>query len=120
MLIGLVIAVSNLDEVVRVIRASANAAAAREQLLARDWDATEVRPYLELVEAGDYAADVATIRLTDAQVKAILDLRLSKLTALGREEIGEELEELAVAITGLLEILADRVKLYAVLRAEIE
>ena len=119
-LIGLVIAVSNLDEVVRVIRASANAAAARVQLLARDWDATEVRPYLELVEAGDYAANVATIRLTDAQVKAILDLRLSKLTALGREEIGEELEELAVAITGLLEILADRVKLYAVLRAEIE
>ncbi|KAB7648729.1 DNA gyrase subunit A [Polymorphobacter fuscus] len=119
-LIGLVIAVSNLDEVVRVIRASANAAAAREQLLARDWDATEVRPYLELVEAGDYAADAATIRLTDAQVKAILDLRLSKLTALGREEIGEELQELAVAITGLLEILADRVKLYAVLRAEIE
>jgi DNA gyrase subunit A len=119
-LIGLVIAVSNLDEVVRTIRASANAAAAREQLLARDWDAAEVRPYLELVESGDYAADAVTIRLSDAQVKAILDLRLSKLTALGREEIGEELQGLAVAIAGLLEILADRVKLYAVLRAEIE
>ena len=119
-LIGLVIAVANLDEVVRVIRASANTAAARESLLARDWDASEVRPYLDLVEAGDYAADVTTIRLSDAQVKAILDLRLAKLTALGREEIGAELAELAGAITGLLEILADRGKLYAVLRAEIE
>ncbi len=120
LLIGLVIAVSNLDEVVRVIRGSASPAAARETLLARDWDAAEVRPYLALVEAGDYAEDAATIRLTDAQVKAILDLRLSKLTALGREEIGAELQELADAITGLLEILGDRVKLYAVLRAEIE
>ncbi len=119
-LIGLVIAVANLDEVVRTIRASASPAAARETLLARDWDAAEVLPYLALVEAGDYAPDAATIRLSDAQVRAILELRLSKLTALGRDEIGGELQELAGAITGLLEILADRVKLYAVLRAEVE
>ena len=120
LLIGLVIAVSNLDEVVRIIRGSASPAEAREALLARDWDAAEVRPYLELVEAGEYAADAPTIRLTDAQVRAILELRLSKLTALGREEIGDELKELAGTITGLLEILGDRVKLYTVLRAEIE
>ena len=119
-LIGLVIAVANLDEVVRIIRAAASPAAAREELLARDWDAAEVRPYLELVEAGEFAPDAATIRLSDAQVKAILDLRLSKLTALGREEIGDELRELAGTIGELLEILANRVKLYAVLRAEIQ
>ncbi len=120
LLIGLVIAVSNLDEVVRIIRGSASPAEARESLLSRGWNAAEVLPYLALVEAGEYAADAATIRLTDAQVRAILELRLSKLTALGREEIGDELKELAVAIAGLLEILGDRVKLYAVLRAEIE
>jgi DNA gyrase subunit A len=119
-LIGLVIAVANLDEVVRTIRASASPAAARETLLARDWDAAEVLPYLALVEAGDYAPDAATIRLSDAQVRAILELRLSKLTALGRDEIGGELQELAGAITGLLAILGDRVMLYAVLRAEVE
>ena len=119
-LIGLVIAVANLDEVVRTIRGSASPADARETLMARDWDAAEVRPYLDLVEAGEFAADAATIRLSEIQVRAILELRLAKLTALGREEIGDELKELAGAITGLLEILGDRVKLYAVLRAEIE
>ena len=119
-LIGLVIAVTNLDEVVRTIRASASPADARETLMARDWAAAEVRPYLELVEAGEFPEGVATIRLSEIQVRAILELRLAKLTALGREEIGDELQELAGAITGLLDILSDRVKLYAVLRAEIE
>ncbi|MFZ4689430.1 MAG: DNA gyrase subunit A [Polymorphobacter sp.] len=119
-LIGLVIAVTNLDEVVRTIRAAASPVEARETLMARDWDAAAVRPYLELVEAGEFAPDAATIRLTEIQVRAILELRLAKLTALGREEIGDELQELAGTITGLLEILGDRAKLYAVLRAEIE
>ena len=119
-LLGLVIAVSNLDEVVRTIRASASPAEARETLLARDWDAAEVRPFLALVEAGEVDVDAPTIRLSDIQVKAILDLRLAKLTALGRDEIGDELRELAASITELLEILGDRVKLYVVLRAEIE
>jgi DNA gyrase subunit A len=119
-LIGLVIAVTNLDEVVRTIRASASPADARETLMARDWAAAEVRPYLELVEAGEFPEGVATIRLSEIQVRAILELRLAKLTALGREEIGDELQELAGTITGLLDILSDRAKLYAVLRAEIE
>ncbi len=120
LLIGLVIAVSNLDEVVRIIRGSASPADAREQLMARDWDAADIRPYLALVEAGEVSVDAETIRLSEAQVRAILELRLSKLTALGREEIGDELKELAGVITALLEILGDRVKLFAVLRAEIE
>ncbi|WP_310495908.1 DNA gyrase subunit A [Sandarakinorhabdus sp.] len=120
LLIGLVIAVANLDEVVRTIRAAASPAAARDTLMARDWDADEIRPYLALVEAGSVDADAATIRLSEAQVRAILELRLAKLTALGRDEIGSELAELAGSIAGLLEILGDRVMLYAVLRAEIE
>lgn len=119
LLIGLVIAVANLDEVVRIIRASASPADARETLMARDWDAADIRPYLELVEAGTVVTDVARIRLTEAQVRAILDLRLQKLTALGREEIGAELRELAASIADLLDILTDRARLRCVLRAEV-
>jgi DNA gyrase subunit A len=120
LLIGLVIAVANLDEVVRVIRASASPAEARETLMARDWDAAEIRPYLALVEAGTVDVDAATIRLSEAQVRAILDLRLQKLTALGRDEIGNELKELADSIADLLDILTSRVRLRAVLRAELD
>jgi DNA gyrase subunit A len=120
LLIGLVIAVANLDEVVRIIRGSASPAEAREALMARDWDAGEIRPYLALVEAGTVNVDAATIRLTELQVRAILDLRLQKLTALGRDEIGTELQELASVIADLLDILTDRARLRAVLRAELD
>ncbi|WP_439532418.1 DNA gyrase subunit A [Polymorphobacter sp.] len=119
LLIGLVIAVSNLDEVVATIRRSPTPAAAREALLARDWDAAEIRPYLELVEADANAGDAVTIRLSDAQVRAILELRLAKLTALGREEIGDELKTLAATIADLLDILGDRARLYSVMREEL-
>ncbi|WP_164155988.1 DNA gyrase subunit A [Sandarakinorhabdus rubra] len=120
LLIGLVIAVSNLDEVVRIIRASASPAEARETLMARDWEAAEIRPYLALVEAGTVDVDSPTIRLSEAQVRAILDLRLQKLTALGRDEIGSELRELADSIADLLDILTSRVRLRTVLRAELD
>ncbi|WP_439545200.1 DNA gyrase subunit A [Sandarakinorhabdus sp.] len=120
LLIGLVIAVANLDEVVRIIRGSASPAEARESLMARDWDAADIRPYLALVEAGTVDVDAPTIRLTELQVRAILDLRLQKLTALGRDEIGSELQELAAVIADLLDILTDRARLRAVLRAELE
>ena len=124
-LLGLMIAVANLDEVVAMIRASATPVIAREALMAREWPMGEIRPYLGLVDAtatlaiGD--ADYAdTYRLSELQVRAILDLRLQKLTALGREEISDELKELAAQITDLLDILGDRARLYAVLRAELE
>jgi len=119
-LLGLVIAVTNLDEVVRIIRASATPAAARTTLLEREWDVAEIRPYLALVEAAGDDAVGDIYRLSDVQVRAILELRLAKLTALGREEIGNELRELAASIEELLAILGDRAKLYAVMRAEFE
>ena len=117
-LLGLVIAVTNLDEVVRIIRGSSSPAEARAKLLARDWPIAEIAPYLRLVEAleTDVAGD--SYRLTEIQVRAILDLRLHRLTALGRGEIGEELKGLADSIAELLAILSDRVKLYAVMREE--
>ncbi|CAH0496723.1 DNA gyrase subunit A [Novosphingobium sp. CECT 9465] len=119
-LLGLVIAVTNLDEVVRIIRGSPNPAAARETLIAREWPMGEIAPYIKLVEAIEDigVADAATYRLSDVQVRAILELRLHRLTALGRDDIGGELEGLAVAITEYLSILADRVKLYGVMRQE--
>ncbi|MFY8193539.1 MAG: DNA topoisomerase (ATP-hydrolyzing), partial [Novosphingobium sp.] len=120
-LLGLVIAVTNLDEVVRIIRSSPNPATARETLLAREWPMGEIAQYIKLVEAIEDigVADAATYRLSEIQVRAILDLRLHRLTALGRDEIGEELEGLATAIAEYLSILADRVKLYGVMRQEL-
>ncbi len=117
-LLGLVIAVTNLDEVVRIIRGSSSPAEARAKLLAREWPIAEIAPYLRLVEAleTDVAGD--SYRLTEVQVRAILDLRLHRLTALGRDEIGGELETLAGSIAELLAILSDRVKLFAVMREE--
>jgi len=119
-LLGLVVAVSNLDEVVRIIRGSASPALAREALLAREWPIGEIAPYIRLVEAIEGEMEEAsTYRLSEIQVKAILDLRLHRLTALGRDEIGKELGELAAEIEELLSILADRAKLYAVMREEL-
>ncbi|MCW2412173.1 MULTISPECIES: DNA gyrase subunit A [unclassified Sphingobium] len=119
-LLGLVIAVSNLDEVVRMIRGASSPAAAREALLARAWPIGDIAPYLKLVEAADDEPSGSVYHLSDAQVRAILDLRLHRLTALGRDEIGNELKGLADAIAGYLEILASRVRLFEVMRAEFD
>jgi DNA gyrase subunit A len=118
-LLGLVIAVTNLDEVVRIIRGSSSPAEARNALLMREWPIDQIAPYLRLVEAveGEQIGD--GYRLSDLQVRAILDLRLHRLTALGRDEIGDELEKLAASIAELLEILGNRAKLYAVMREEL-
>jgi DNA gyrase subunit A len=121
-LLGLVIAVTNLDEVVAIIRGASNPAAARAALLAREWPIGEIAPYIRLVEAieeGEEDLSGSTYRLSELQVKAILDLRLHRLTALGRDEIGGELEDLATAIRGYLAILADRRRLYDVMREEL-
>jgi len=121
-LLGLVVAVANLDEVVAMIRGAANPAAARAALLAREWPIGEIAPYLRLVEAieDDQATPEETYRLSEVQVKAILDLRLHRLTALGRDEIGGELEELATRIAEYLAILGDRRRLYQLMREELE
>ena len=119
-LLGLVIAVTNLDEVVRTIRAAASPAEARTSLLAREWPIAEIASYLQLVEAVEHQPDVDVYRLSDAQVRAILELRLHRLTALGRDEIGGELRQLPGSIGELLEILGNRVRLYEVLRGELD
>ena len=118
-LLGLVIAVTNLDEVVRIIRAAANPAEARATLLAREWPVAEIASYIALVEAVEHEVEGDTYKLSDAQVRAILALRLQSLTALGRDEIGDELKELAASITELLEILSNRKRLYEVMVDEL-
>jgi DNA gyrase subunit A len=120
-LLGLVVAVSNLDEVVAMIRSAPNPAEARRRLLAKEWPIGDIAQYIQLVEAIEPSADQegGTYRLSERQVKAILELRLHRLTALGRDEIGGELQGLSVAIEEYLSILADRVKLYALMREEL-
>ena len=121
-LLGLVVAVSNMDEVVKIIRGASNPADARAKLIAKEWPIGDIAQYIRLVEAIEPEAEAAggIYRLSEFQVKAILDLRLHRLTALGRDEIGDELKQLAVAIEEFLAILADRVKLYAVMREELQ
>uniref|UniRef100_UPI001EFF74B4 DNA gyrase subunit A n=1 Tax=Parerythrobacter lutipelagi TaxID=1964208 RepID=UPI001EFF74B4 len=120
-LLGLVVAVSNLDEVVAMIRGSSNPADARAKLRAKEWPIGDIAQYIRLVESIEPDAEQqgGTYRLSERQVKAILELRLHRLTALGRDEIGDELKELSIAIEEYLSILADRVKLYGVLRQEL-
>jgi DNA gyrase subunit A len=119
LLLGLVVAVTNLDEVVRIIRGSGSPAEARAALLDRKWPIGEIAPYIKLVEAIEAEIEGDSYHLSEPQVRAILELRLHRLTALGRDEIGKELSELAVRIEEYLAILGDRVKLYAVLREEL-
>ena len=119
-LLGLVVAVTNLDEVVKLIRGSASPAEAREKLIERAWPGDQIRPYIALVEAVEPQKAGESYHLSEAQVKAILELRLHRLTALGRDEIGGELEELAKSIGELLEILSNRARLYEVMREEFD
>lgn len=118
-LLGLVIAVTNLDEVVKIIRGSSSPADARDKLLSREWPIAEIAQYIKLVEAVEVEVTGDTYRLSDTQVRAILDLRLHRLTAIGRDEIGDELKELADSIAELLEILGNRAKLYEVMVEEL-
>ncbi|WP_400767687.1 DNA gyrase subunit A [Methylosinus sporium] len=117
--VGLAIAVANIDEVIRLIRTSADAAAAREALMERAWPAKDMAPLVALIaDPRHVLSEDGTIRLSEAQARAILDLRLQRLTALGREEIAEALNKLAAEIAEYLEILRSREKLFGIVKDE--
>ncbi|TVQ38935.1 MAG: DNA gyrase subunit A [Geminicoccaceae bacterium] len=116
-LIGLIVAVANIDEVIRLIRASADADEARAALLARDWPIADIGPLLALVDEAPTGTG-GTYRLSDVQAKAILDLRLQRLTALERQKLEDEINELGERIAELLSILRSREKLLTVLKDE--
>ena len=119
-LVGLAIAVANIDEVIKVIRTSPDPNTARETLMARDWPAKDVETMISLIDDPRHRmTDKGTARLSMEQAKAILDLRLQRLTALGREEIGEELDKLAVEIADYLEILRSRARIQTIIKDEL-
>ncbi len=119
-LIGLLIAVANLDEIIALIRAAPDPATAREGLVGRAWPAADVAPLVALVgEPGRAVAADGTYQLSEEQARAILDLRLQRLTGLERDKIAEELQGLIAEIAGYLEILGSRARLIEVLRGEL-
>jgi len=119
-LLGLSVAVANLDEIIALIRAAPDPATAREGLTSRAWPAADVAPLVALVgEPGREVAADGTYQLSDEQARAILDLRLQRLTGLERDKIAEELRGLIAEIAGYLEILGSRARLIEVLREEL-
>ncbi len=119
-LLGLLIAVANLDEIIALIRAAPDPATARAGLVGRRWPAADVAPLVALVgEPGREVATDGTYQLSEEQARAILDLRLQRLTGLERDKIAEELRGLITEIGGYLEILRSRARLIEVLRGEL-
>ncbi|MBE9603514.1 DNA gyrase subunit A [Acetobacteraceae bacterium H6797] len=110
LLIGLAIAVANIDEVIRVIRGSPDAATARAELMARDWPAGDVGALLALVDDAGNVVVNDTVKLTEAQARGILELRLQRLTGLERDKILAELDEVGGRIRELLEILSSHIR----------
>jgi len=117
--VGLAIAVANIDEVIRLIRTSADAAEARAALMNRVWPARDMAPLVALIADPRHSLDEdGNCRLSEEQARAILDLRLQRLTALGRDEIAENLNRLAAEIAEYLEILRSREKLFGIVKDE--
>ncbi len=119
-LLGLAIAVANIDEVINLIRRASSPAEAKEQLMSRDWPAHDIGPLVALVADPRHAMTAeGTIRLSAEQSQAILDLRLQRLTALGRDEIGEDLQKIAGEIEDYLAILSSRARVIGIIKDEL-
>jgi len=118
-LVGLAVAVANIDEIIALIRSAPNPQLAREQLRAKTWSARDVAPLVELVADPRSQIRDGEIRLTEEQTKAILDLRLHRLTALGRDEITDEAAKLAETIADLLDILRSPSRIRDIIRNEL-
>jgi DNA gyrase subunit A len=119
-LCGLAVAVSNVDEVVATIRSSADAADAREKLMTRRWPAESIAAYIRLIDDPTHTInDDGTYNLSEVQARAILDLRLQRLTQIGVKEVTDELQDLAGKIKEYLAILASRERIMAIISAEL-
>ena len=118
---GLAVAVSNEDEVGATIRGSADAADAREKLMTRRWPAHDIAEYIQLIDDPTHTMnDDGTYNLSETQARAILELRLQRLTQIGVKEVTDELQELAGKIREYLEILASRDRIMGIIRTELE
>ena len=119
-LVGLAVAVANIDEVIALIRTAPDPATAREQLMTRRWPAQDVAPLIALIDDPRHRInDDGTFNLSEEQARAILELRLARLTALGRDEIGEELNGLGGQIEDYLDILRSRERVVEIIRNEL-
>jgi DNA gyrase subunit A len=118
-LVGLAIAVANIDEMIRVIRTSPDPKTARDTLMSRDWSARDVEAMITLIDDPRHRINSdGTIRLSMEQARAILDLQLQRLTALGREDISDELDKLAAKIGDYLDILRSRARVQSIVKTE--
>ncbi|MDQ6432865.1 DNA gyrase subunit A [Mesorhizobium sp. LHD-90] len=119
-LVGLAIAVANIDEVIKVIRNASDPASAREQLMTRRWPAADVEALIRLIDDPRHRInDDGTYNLSEEQARAILALQLSRLTALGRDEIADELNEIGAEITDFLDILSSRARIMQIVKDEL-
>ncbi|GIT85773.1 DNA gyrase subunit A [Roseobacter sp. OBYS 0001] len=119
-LCGLAVAVTNIDEVVATIRSSADASEARSKLMTRRWPAQDILPYIALIDDPTHTAnDDGTYNLSETQARAILDLRLQRLTQIGVKEVTDELEELAGKIKEYLDILGSRDRIMSIISDEL-
>ncbi|WP_386681646.1 DNA gyrase subunit A [Loktanella sp. R86503] len=119
-LCGLAVAVTNIDEVVATIRKSADAGEAREALMTRRWPAQDILEYIALIDDPTHTANEdGTYNLSEAQARAILELRLQRLTQIGVKEVTDELKELAAKIRDYLEILGSRDRIMQIIRDEL-
>ncbi|MFD0987469.1 DNA gyrase subunit A [Methyloligella solikamskensis] len=119
-LVGLAIAVANIDEIIKLIRQAPNPATAREQLMERDWPARDIAPLVELIaDPRHKVSEQGTYKLSEEQARAILDLRLHRLTALGRDEVGDELHKLGDEIQEYLDILRSRARIIDIVKDEL-
>lgn len=118
-LLGLMIAVSNIDEVIRIIKSSNDPASAKEQLMQRTWDASSIIDLVKLVDDRAMIADDGKCYFTETQTKAILEMRLQRLTAMEKNKLENDLAELATEIRGYTDILASREKLLDILKNEL-
>ena len=120
-LVGLGIAVANIDDVIALIRKAPSPSEAKEQLMARDWPAKDMAPLLELIaDPRSKISSSGTMRMSGEQAQAILDLRLQRLTALGRDEIGDDLKKIAGEIKEYLEILSSRTRIVDIIKGELD
>ncbi|WP_305985614.1 DNA gyrase subunit A [Roseibium sp. MMSF_3544] len=118
-LVGLGIAVANIDEVIHLIRTAPDPATARAQLMERDWPARDVEPLIRLIDDPRHQVqEDGTYKLSEEQARAILDLRLQRLTALGRDEIDDELKKIGAEISDFLDILRSRARIQDIVRSE--
>ncbi|WP_341753988.1 DNA topoisomerase (ATP-hydrolyzing) subunit A [Candidatus Tisiphia endosymbiont of Dioctria rufipes] len=118
-LLGLMIAVSSIDEVIRIIKSSNDPASAKEQLMQRTWYASSIIDLVKLVDDRAMIADDGKCYFTETQTKAILEMRLQRLTAMEKNKLENDLAELATEIRGYTDILASREKLLEILKNEL-